>query len=746
MKPKISSLMKYFYLFLVFTFFAAIQGWSRQLDTVGIHIPISRQLIHENIDQQQGEALRMNKKGGVRVDISSNPQLDEQIQESLTHQINSIQYGIETGNLDARHKMIYLIGLYGILAHYNMEVRYGRFNPEWAPQLIQNFSNMMQADEEGKSVAPYVKEVPYQVAEIALEPFSQNYGYRVGKFYIYQEYCQAHPENILPELSSRFEEFLNEPYTDTIIAMVAKKYPEQLYNYATSYTQVGNAIRRNKDTLVQAIVKIGQSPNSLDLLPFLDYLVSGKTTVDDLEKTISNRDAFFELSVNTLIDMRNRMVDHDTSIGYRAMLENVKVKSLHYIRLVNDLHESPDPVRFASVGRFSAPDLYELMINGEEEIYTSSYIGFFDEMLARMKPPHGDDLLMDVVFDRFKRFLTMAAGYNTLDTFLRTMAPDNATFLMKKFVSGLESTGDLEDAVDVADAFGSIKDPQLSSFLQHQVDQNFIRVQQEGDERGKVIYALLAKLFTSRESSGEDAIWTKDISQKLHLPPLDYVPFKSLIDDSAGRVYEEVFFYGDKDGVASYQSFMTDFPASDWRVVKKPYWVTITSTRGKPVTIYAKLPFPNNQDEDDKAMTEMSNHLDQLGIHPTVYIHRGHSYHVSSTIAELQNSAKVVMLGSCGGYNSLTGVLDVAPDAQIISSKQTGSMFVNEPIIRSIEETIREGKDLDWIPMWSHLEAAFRNSPHFNEMFEDYIPPYKNLGAIFIKAYRKLMQEKNLIQ
>jgi len=101
-----------------------------------------------------------------------------------------------------------------------------------------------------------------------------------------------------------------------------------------------------------------------------------------------------------------------------------------------------------------------------------------------------------------------------------------------------------------------------------------------------------------------------------------------------------------------------------------------------------------------------------------------------------------VMLGSCGGYNSLAGVLDVSPDAQIISSKQTGSMFVNEPIIRAIEENIREGKDLNWINIWSKLGKEFKGNSRYNELFEDYIPPQKNLGAIFIKAYRKLMKEK----
>jgi hypothetical protein len=29
------------------------------------------------------------------------------------------------------------------------------------------------------------------------------------------------------------------------------------------------------------------------------------------------------------------------------------------------------------------------------------------------------------------------------------------------------------------------------------------------------------------------------------------------------------------------------------------------------------------------------------------------------------------------------------------------------------------------------------------EGFEDYIPPYKNLGAIFIKAYKKAMGDED---
>jgi len=138
-------------------------------------------------------------------------------------------------------------------------------------------------------------------------------------------------------------------------------------------------------------------------------------------------------------------------------------------------------------------------------------------------------------------------------------------------------------------------------------------------------------------------------------------------------------------------------------------------------------------------MNELQAYLEKNNIQPTVYIHRGHSYHVNATIAELENSAKLVMLGSCGGYNSLAQVLNVAPDAQIITSKQTGSMRVNDPVIHYIEKNIREGNDLKWETIWGNLNNLFRKDAGSYSLFQDYIPPQKNMGAIFIKAYKRMM-------
>ena len=204
-----------------------------------------------------------------------------------------------------------------------------------------------------------------------------------------------------------------------------------------------------------------------------------------------------------------------------------------------------------------------------------------------------------------------------------------------------------------------------------------------------------------------------------------------------------VFFYGDKDGIESYANFMSMFNGKpEWKVTRTKEWVEIKSIKGKNVWIYANLPLDNSKgdDPDAKAQANLLEYLSKNRLHPTVVIHRGHSYHVKYTLKQLPESAKIVILGSCGGYHNLDDVLSKCPDAHIISSKEVGTRTVNEPILRSINDDLRNGRNIEWIPMWKSLATQF-NSPESKERFENYIPPHKNLGALFIKAYQKAMGE-----
>ncbi|HLS72027.1 MAG TPA: hypothetical protein VK027_10225, partial [Chitinophagaceae bacterium] len=166
-------------------------------------------------------------------------------------------------------------------------------------------------------------------------------------------------------------------------------------------------------------------------------------------------------------------------------------------------------------------------------------------------------------------------------------------------------------------------------------------------------------------------------------------------------------------------------------------WIKFTSKTKNKVIIYANKPL--TEPEDEVAQRKLKEHFAKNNIEPTIVIHRGHSYFLPSTIENLTPSVKVVVLGSCGGYHNLGQVLDAAPDAHIISSKQVGALSVNVPITNAINDQLLAGKDLDWVNIWNGLDNYFkRQGKAQQELFNDYIPPNKNLGAIFIKAYRKL--------
>src|SRR3954469_13767839 len=126
----------------------------------------------------------------------------------------------------------------------------------------------------------------------------------------------------------------------------------------------------------------------------------------------------------------------------------------------------------------------------------------------------------------------------------------------------------------------------------------------------------------------------------------------------------------------------------EWKVQMNDDWVTITSLKGKPVWIFANKPLLGDDDPDAKAQARLNDYLFDRNLKPTIVIHRGHSYHLQYTLKQLAPSAKIVVLGSCGGYNNLNEVLTVCEDAQIISSKQVGTKTVNEPILQAINTNL----------------------------------------------------------
>jgi hypothetical protein len=187
---------------------------------------------------------------------------------------------------------------------------------------------------------------------------------------------------------------------------------------------------------------------------------------------------------------------------------------------------------------------------------------------------------------------------------------------------------------------------------------------------------------------------------------------------------------------------MDIFKDNKWKVTTGPQWSTITSTTGRPIVIYANLPLSYEEGKDEEAQKALKKMMDAENIHPTVVVHRGHSYHLKSTIENMDKPNRIIILGSCGGYHNLGKVLDQAPDAHLISTKQTGTAVANNIIIKMMNDHLLAGDDINWIGLWDEIGNTFKGKVKEETTFREYVPPHRNLGAIFIKAYRRMFNEQ----
>lgn len=718
---------------VVFTVAAllCLKGWSQPR----LVIPLMRKIFHENIDKAQKAIDRLDKKEDRSFTASTNDEVNLQVSYTLFNKIDDIQTDIEVDtSLDANKKVKFLRGLHEALVSFEQSYKKKVVKAYHLPDLINAFQTSMELENKSSSILPVIQENDLEVGEILVKcfPFQKNVGIVESKDLLVLKACEKNPSRILPILKDN----PNISFADSLIKIVARTEQEDIYTYAQAgNTPIGRRIQKIDDPLIQTISSLANMSNGQGRLyfPFLDNLSKGKITMEEINKSMDNEYKYFRLLVNTEIDYAERLRKRDTPMVMSVLTNMLRTKAVNdFINVINGLHDvSDDRIRMKKVEPLNAQELYYLCVMGETDIYTSSYIKVYDRIFQRMKNPSSDSLLMSVSFDHFKKFIKMAANFNTLNNFLKRMDKANAEILMKAFASGLDRTNSLEDAVDVADSYASISDPDLRKLILDEVQANVAQLKKGDNKRGETIYDLLNTIFISMDTTSNI-----DLSTKFGIPSI-YNLNNSALKDSSGRIVIQQFFYGDKDGITVFNNFIGAYSNANWKIVRKPEWIEVSSTKGTPITIYSNKPLDETKNLDAEAQANLAEYLETKNLSPAVVIHRGHSYHVRSTTEQLVFSAKLVLLGSCGGYHNLNDVLEVCPYAHIIASKQVGSGTINQPMIITITENLRQGKNLNWPDMWKSFGKQFKG----NELFDDYIPPHRNLGAIFIMAYNKVMDE-----
>lgn len=540
--------------------------------------------------------------------------------------------------------------------------------------------------------------------------------------------CHTNPDVVLKS----FSKYSDRPYKDTVVEACAILAPNVAKNYLIGETGIKQILMTSGNMNIIGMRGFFAQYNILSKgMVLVDDIVDGNLiTIEDAHTLSLDKRKF----LRKMIEIRNS----DYIMAEYSLDKQLRATSLEYVRIINELHDEKDPKkRFACIDDFNWKELYTLLVYSEEEIFTSTFNGVFERLIFRIHQDKisGDRMLEKVKYNQFRTFIKICANFNKLGNFMKTMPKDQSRMLIAKFTNNLDKNeGDLSSAINVANAFSSIQDSLLLIYMRENIALEYKRTEKEGNRNGTAIYGLLKSLFVSNEK--KDAVWFQSMASKYKLQPINQIDSSALF--GMDRVHRQVhFFYDDEDGEASYASFITTFSTPNYKITRKPNYVIIESIKGKKVAIYAN--HPKSEIEGQAALDTVMNSFKK---DIQLFVHRGHSYYAMNTIDQIPPKTKIVFLGSCGSYHNIHEVLSRSENVHIISSKQIGTMGVNNPLLFHIAETVREGKNLVWSDVWAKTAKTIAKNPDAVEKFRDYVAPDKNLGAIFLQAFTRLVTQE----
>jgi hypothetical protein len=536
---------------------------------------------------------------------------------------------------------------------------------------------------------------------INLKPYAKNYWTYAANFYPF-------------EVLNKFKNLAFTPLGSEIITNLAKVDPASIKQYLGSNHLIERSLKSNRDSVIQLIIQLyqmyGVQSKSYALI---DLIWHKKLTFQQAENITKNEALFYK----TLIDLRK----NKSILASYTVDKEIETIAMSRVVEINLRHDDSEPFRFAPINNDNAYEIYTSIVYSAEEVFTSSFLGMYKRLNEKRKEPSGYAFLEQLNFNKFRVFLKQCAGYNKIDDFLLTMNDSQQNALITMFVSGLyQYGGDLGPAVDVADTYGSLENEKVKAIFVKTIKRELRKCIQDQNEHGTKIYGLLYKL-----TGGNPNEYTSNYV--FNIPALDRVYSSDLFKNDIH--IQQHFFFDDEDGETAFNHWLGLYPVSLYKKEDKGNYVLISSISGKKMLIYANKPHSEIEGRED-----LKKLFEETGRFPDLIVHRGHSYYIENTLENMNHSNKVAILGSCGGYQNISKAMDNAMDVQIVSTKQVGTLVVNSTLIQEITENIRLGKDLVWLDIWKQIGVKLQN----NAQFKDYIPPYKNLGAKFIKAYNEL--------
>jgi len=460
---------------------------------------------------------------------------------------------------------------------------------------------------------------------------------------------------------------------------------------------------------------------------FVEVIAEQTLSLEAAAQLSSDEHTYFP----TLVAMHLR----DPQRKYHAIETALGAEASALVEEMNNLLEQPATVRFHAVATWTARVIYCLIVYGETEMFTSSYRGVFDRLIARMHEETltGDALLTQVHYTRFRVFIKSAAVLNRLAMFLATLSSPVARWsLLTRCMSDLDRAPDAAaQAVTAAEILSAPLDRASLRLIRDTLKSEYTRAELEYNQHARIIYGLLIAALAQRRAVEltDPALRAIADTYLRTLPDLTGIPLAGLFQQEAN--IQKYFFYNDDDGKLSFQSFMAHYQHDKaWQIEDHGSFVHLRSTvSGRTIEIYA-----NKFTDDEQGSADIDDVLRQRKVTPSVIVHRGHSTYVAQTLKQVPATAALVYLGNCGSYTLLEAVLKKAPKAHILTTKGIGTITINDPLLKALNDYLLRNKDMTWQSFWRQAESTLGRNPRFM----DYVPPDRNAGAVFLTAYRSL--------
>lgn len=556
-------------------------------------------------------------------------------------------------------------------------------------------------------------------------------------------------KNILQTLQN-ISAFIETDYADEILLYAAEKEPDELFKKIEQFKNKRDALKileacainapvsvkrylYNPQHPVNYILSYSKSEDILKILsintqmgyhskPFLliDDLLTNKITVEQAVETAKDSRQLFAAIV--------KIISRPEYKGAYSIQRELRDYSLRFIREINDKIASGSTQPFYAVEGFSSAELYFLMLYGRDEVFTSTFNGLFKRFISKLPADNTSTFLQSVSYNQFRDFLSLCANFGVLEELLSKTSDTNRNSLLGKYVANLETEHDnITSVVLLAEGISNLKDERLLVTIQQLVKGEYDRVAKAENNIGISIYGILASIISANAKT--EYVWYKKVSRQFAVAPVNNMASNTLF--LQGVCVEQMYFYNDDDGRSSFTNFMNTYRSqAAWAIEDKYSFVRIYSNQGLQVEILANKP-----EYDENGINAINTYLKEKSMKPTVIVHRGHSFHTESTLEKVPPSAKLVFVGSCGGFYKIALALSNSPNAHIISTKQIGTKTVNDAMLLALNENIRQGKDIIWNEFWDKMREKLGN----NQYFSDYIPPNKNMESIFIKAYYNIL-------